>query len=367
MTGKTIVRKLSLSLVASIFTFGVCFLVTEVTFRVYAHLHNIDFRLYQKELKNSDRLPTELFVDGALKPGAEALATTSDFSVLYRLNSFGYRAQEHSLEKQNQKKRVLVFGDSFTFGEGVPDGERYTDVLAQKYPAIEVINLGVPGSGIDEEYARYHQFGSFLQPDYVIIAANWLDAERYSSDIVKDGVVDSSGFNRQSPKTTFHSDVIERNNPNLDFELPLSKRSYFLSYLGYHISIRKMKQDMKAFDASLWTGVTTEREREKELTEVKAIEDRTALILEAFKRDVEAQGGKFILVNIDSGTLQNIADKIPNVTYFDYSQKLTELSEKQPLTFTYDRHYNPKTHQQLGVWLSEDFGKFLETSSKTSN
>ena len=50
--------------------------------------------------------------------------------------------------KPQRRMRVLVFGDSFTAGDGVSNGSRYSDVLETLLPPpTEVHNFGLPGSG----------------------------------------------------------------------------------------------------------------------------------------------------------------------------------------------------------------------------
>ena len=377
----SLLLKFSIAVAAFCVTTLLCFLVVEAGFRIYAYQNSIDFRLYQKELKNSDRLPDELFADGALKPNAKALATTSDFSVIYQINSLGYRDQEYPLAKPPGKTRILVFGDSFTFGEGVPYGERFTDLLEENIPDIEVINFGVPGAGIDENYARFRQFGNHFDPDYVVLMANWLGAERYSLNIVQSGQVDASELKPADPTQLFHSDVIHRDDPALNFQVPLSKQSYFLSYLEYQVTLRLLKQRMKEFDEKLWTGIANSENADQEVVEeqvedtspeavtepidpTQAIEQRTALILQAFKQDVEDSGAEFIVANIDAGySYEPIVEQVPDLTFLNYQQQLSDLSVESKLSFTYDGHYRPQTHQKIGEWLTQDIQQILTTAT----
>lgn len=356
-------QKFCIAAVAFCLSTVICFFVIEAGFRIYAYQHSIDFRLYQKDLKNSDRLPDELFVDGSLKPNAQALATTSDFSVIYEINSLGYRDKEYTLDKPPGKKRILVFGDSFTFGEGVPYGERFTDLVEEQILDVEVINFGVPGAGIDENYARYRQFGAHFNPDYVILMANWLGAERYSLNIVDSGKVDASELKPADPAQLFHSDVIHPDDPALGFQVPLSQQSYFLSYLEYQVTLRLLQQRMKEFDANIWTGIKTAKTAEREMIVTEAVEQRTALILQAFKKDVEESGAKFIVANIDADySYQPIIEQIPDLTFLNYQSNLSDLSQESPLSFTYDTHYRPQTHHKIGEWLTQDVQQILRST-----
>ena len=46
-----------------------------------------------------------------------------------RSNSKGWRDAERSYSRPEGKRRAVALGNSFTFGVGVDDGERYTDLL----------------------------------------------------------------------------------------------------------------------------------------------------------------------------------------------------------------------------------------------
>ena len=92
-----------------------------------------------------------------------------------RINKLGFRDDEILKNKPSNTKRVLVLGDSFTFGMGVNHSEIYTEVLERllneqedgiKY---EVLNMGAIGYTTDNQYLLLKEKGLILEPDYVII------------------------------------------------------------------------------------------------------------------------------------------------------------------------------------------------------
>jgi lysophospholipase L1-like esterase len=66
-------------------------------------------------------------------------------------------------------QRIVVLGDSLTFGIAVDDGERFTDVLGRRFSGLEVINLGVTGYGTDQELRVLELEGFRYQPDIVML------------------------------------------------------------------------------------------------------------------------------------------------------------------------------------------------------
>ncbi|MGB0578792.1 MAG: SGNH/GDSL hydrolase family protein, partial [Limisphaerales bacterium] len=86
------------------------------------------------------------------------------------INSKGLRDREYPYEKTPGTKRILVLGDSYTWGYGVGNNERFTDFLEQQLEECEVLNSGVSGYGTDQEYLWFRSEGVKYQPDLVILA-----------------------------------------------------------------------------------------------------------------------------------------------------------------------------------------------------
>lgn len=86
-------------------------------------------------------------------------------------NSRGIRgSDEHAPGKRAGVSRIVVVGDSFTFGEGVHDQDTFPSRLqARLGPGFEVINLGVHGYGHDQMLIRLREEGLRYAPDLVIL------------------------------------------------------------------------------------------------------------------------------------------------------------------------------------------------------
>jgi hypothetical protein len=102
--------------------------------------------------------------------------------VTYRINEHGYRGASFARRKPAGVYRIVLLGDSFTFGEGTPEPLIYPSLLADELGErsvdgrrIEVINLGVPGDGVEGALATYRDFGQRLAPDWVVFQWNTND------------------------------------------------------------------------------------------------------------------------------------------------------------------------------------------------
>ena len=85
-------------------------------------------------------------------------------------NSRGLRGEvEYTYEKQKDKIRILILGDSFTFGDEVSDTDTYPYLLQQMLPEAEVINFGVHGYGHDQMLILLKEEGIKYNPAIIIL------------------------------------------------------------------------------------------------------------------------------------------------------------------------------------------------------
>lgn len=74
------------------------------------------------------------------------------------------------------KRRVLILGDSLSFGEGIGIKDRFDVRMLPSLPATRVINTGTMGYGTDQEYAAFQNWKQLLKPgDTVLILLNESD------------------------------------------------------------------------------------------------------------------------------------------------------------------------------------------------
>lgn len=94
-------------------------------------------------------------------------------------NSRGLRGRsEYSYSRVPGKHRILVLGDSFSFGEEVGDRETFSSYLERLLPNTEVINLGVHGYGHDQMLLYLREEGLKYKPDIILLGFLYYDLER---------------------------------------------------------------------------------------------------------------------------------------------------------------------------------------------
>ncbi len=103
-------------------------------------------------------------------PGSSGIFQRAEFSHPVHINNYGIRNSEIDLARTPGVKRVVVLGDSFTWGLGVSENNRFTEraeaILDGKF---QFINFGVSGYG-PIQYSLVLDKALELKPDVIVIA-----------------------------------------------------------------------------------------------------------------------------------------------------------------------------------------------------
>jgi lysophospholipase L1-like esterase len=153
---------------------------------VFALVFEIACRIYDAGKAKKDK-STEFFISVPFLSFriTPSVVNREDQVTRYNSNSFGFRGQEFTREKQEGVYRIIAIGDSCTFGVGVSNDEHTYPVLLEKKlnreiknRKFEVINAGIPG------YLCLQSLISFLtelvdyKPDMIIVYTGWNEIGR---------------------------------------------------------------------------------------------------------------------------------------------------------------------------------------------
>jgi lysophospholipase L1-like esterase len=107
------------------------------------------------------------------RPDARGRFVGWEFTSEVRLNARGFRDRDVPADKPPDVLRILVLGDSITWGHGVEQAERYSDVLGEALRrrglSVDVVNLAVSGYGTDQELLLWEREGRRYCPDLVLL------------------------------------------------------------------------------------------------------------------------------------------------------------------------------------------------------
>ena len=109
------------------------------------------------------------------------------FSEVHRLNRYGFRGSDFTIEPLPGRRRILILGDSVVEGQGASETAAISGVLTSLFNkdgiAAEVINLGVVAASLSELTLLARDSVPLLKPNDVILVlyANDLPAPPYPS------------------------------------------------------------------------------------------------------------------------------------------------------------------------------------------
>ena len=118
-------------------------------------------------------------------PGFRSRLTRGAGGYLLRANDAGFRCEHEFVEARPEGQfRALLFGDSQTAGLGVNNDQRFGDIVETLSPGLEVYNYGLDGTGTDQQYQAWREFGG-VEHDLLIIGLYVEDIERVNSRYLK--------------------------------------------------------------------------------------------------------------------------------------------------------------------------------------
>ena len=115
------------------------------------------------------------------------------------VNSLGFREREFALEKPAGVIRIMVLGDSITWGAGLAYHERYSaqieQMLKTRFPqrSFEVLNFGIVGGPTVKEAQILEEHFSKVQPDLIVVGFCLNDPQQRGQDYS----VEQADFRRQ--------------------------------------------------------------------------------------------------------------------------------------------------------------------------
>ena len=282
-----------------------------------------------------------------------------------KLNSRGFRDRDHDKEKREGKKKILLLGDSFTWGYGVEFADIFFERIREQNASYEFINTAHSGYGIDQEYLMLDSECPEYEPDAVLLMFVLNDFAYIRQD---------SAHGYQKPYFRIKEGALDLRNVPVSKEkkqLPgkgKSKKVKFnRKYLYKHSLLFKLFEDARE-DLQYRVGIKKMDEFYEE-SDKKWVTGK--MILEKMKRYCDNRDIKFLIVLIpnklqlytfyDSGNPQRMISRfcreqsIPCLDMLPVFKREFKRNRKE-LYFDYDPHWNASGHLLAGRLVK----KFLE-------
>jgi len=110
-------------------------------------------------------------------PGVHGLQSCEEYCTSFEHNRLGFRGPQPDLSPRDHLPRLLVVGDSQTYGLGCDEGATFCDVIRRELEGVEVLNTGCNGYGTREMLAIVHHLGEAWRPEVVLLVFFWNDLE----------------------------------------------------------------------------------------------------------------------------------------------------------------------------------------------
>jgi hypothetical protein len=322
-----------------------------------------------------------------MKPNVREKVSFVDVeNIPVRANSLGFWDEEFKSSKNPQKTRVEFLGDSFTWGMGVNEDERFSNQLTTIDPRFESLNFGMPGFGTDQELLLWQLVGKDYKPDIVVLTVyqndysdntfvirsgrrkpffEWKDGASQTlnaldgnvSDFWRDGIYSQAA----PPYASLYSRPVEYRSRAMHWLVKYSD----LARLGYTI-LRHAKGEGGADEASASTAVAqveSSRGSVKSITDLPRTQQVEVGLMDALLKqlagEVGATGARFVIVLAGNPNMnfdvqkQKLQDA--GIPFIDASTDvlLTKMPQGTNPYFPYNKHWTREAHRAVAEMLRE--------------
>jgi len=292
----------------------------------------------------------------AHRPGQEGMFETPQFHTSVRINEKGLRDRSHSYTRQNASKRIVVLGDSFAWGYGVEEPDRFSQLL-EKSMDVEVINAGVSGYSTDQELLWYKNEGIKYETDLVIVELAGNDVGDNNRQLVsniyykpkfelKDGRLIPTGS--PVPETSSQGRLIYSISQH-------SALAYFL--VQRYFDLLSTYQNMKGNSGHMNSPVTTVSVEKEDF-------GLTIALLDEIRNMAASRKAKFMIVATDrwwestsSGTYKEFINTLQKQGFLVLDVESRPGFDSEEMLISNDGHWNQAGHK----FVAEEIKAFVET------
>jgi len=292
---------------------------------------------------------------------------------LVKTNSQGFRCRHEVTRKKVKRNRILVFGDSYTAGDGVSNNQRFTDEMEFLLDDTEIMNFGLSGTGTDQQNLVYNHFAPQIDHDLTILV---LQLENIKRNVISQRFwKDRTGVNLCVPKPWFELDYQDKlivkgipvNKPylvsNPETEYNLFSSMFFRRWLNQ--GDRKLK------------NIIQKAARYQPLPEYKSPNNKAWLITKAILKDIIVKSKQPVIIVLLP--VYQYVEKTASYAYirqrFDAFEKEDKsilvhhviddmlkypLKDRMSFRFKIDDHPTPGAHKVIGRSVADAVRPLLE-------
>jgi lysophospholipase L1-like esterase len=289
-----------------------------------------------------------------LRPNTSKIFEKSEFKVWININSKGLRDKEYTYEKSPDVFRIVALGDSNLFGWGVEEHECFASLLEKWMKDVEVINMGIPGYGTDQELIYFKEEGKLYRPDMVILQLCTNDLKEIKRLFI---------YQKAKPRFIIKNNQLVLTNVPVTTEDNKLRIVSFLRWHSYAYSFLEQRvRILKKKFGSIGRRECSNKAPVKHNQNDWNTEENKRLFIELVKelnRSAAECDAKLLIVNMEA-TCSELVEmlkvvKDENMMICDISPKIQKIIQHKKLTFEHDGHWNTEGHRVI----AEEIKKFL--------
>lgn len=292
----------------------------------------------------------------AHEPGQEGIFETPQFRTVVRINEKGLRDREHSYKRQNDSKRILVLGDSFAWGYGVEEQQRFSQLLEPSL-GVEVINAGVSGYSTDQELLWYRNEGIKYDADLVILVLAGNDVGDNERNLVST-IYYKPKFMIENGQLVSTNHPVPKTSSGGLFIYSLSQRSALAYFLV-----------QRYFDLlGVYGRIKTDSEQATSAASLASTEKEpfglTIALIDQIRHIAETRKARFVIVTTDrwwdypSGeSYQEFVDTLETDGFLVLDVESQPGFDPATMLIPDDGHWNPSGHE----FVAENIQAFIES------
>ena len=294
-----------------------------------------------------------------LQPNIQTRHTTKEFDVAVRTNQRGMRGPDFAQTKIKDSKRILFVGDSFTFGYGVEEPQRFSDqvekLALKRGEKWQSLNMGVPSWGTADALLYLRETGLELKPD-VVVACFYQNDIRDNADRQLFELINKKLFAIERAKAPAPSALAVTRDPindkllHVEGEQVARAKPPRIGFLVRNFHLARMVR----------LALNRREDSSQDLPAARRnlAEQLTIALLEQMELDCQKAGAKFLLIIIpDKSELELKEERIEkNAPLFQSWLHKREANTtldllptlraaQPPLFFEVDAHLNARGHE----------------------
>ena len=280
------------------------------------------------------------------KPNFQGRFKTIDFDVVIEHDENGFRRQVNQHSPRDPSQRLFVFGDSFTWGWGVAQGQVYSDRMSELLQDHEVVNLGLNASGTVHQHALFERHvKQQLQSGNIVMVT-------FCGNDFSDNV-------RGSLHGEVHDGQVKLVGPEpFGWEAKdwLKDHCYLFNLAAFHFDQFKSRRKHES-GANRAVQQLVQVGRQQSDIAVDAPEVIvTSEFLKRFRDDCRQQQASFYVAAIaDDPVLRHVTSElgIELIELFPHFQRAIEQGRAERFTFEHDAHWNAAGHGMAAEVLAD--------------